>query len=105
VDLPFTTAAAGASVFLNDAVLIHTTDFTVADNGGLLRVTLAAAAKAPSAANIEVHRVTPVALDTFATATVQSRRRTVQGKDVLWYVTDATASPSATSVYAVPVGM
>jgi hypothetical protein len=100
----FTEAAAAVAIHLVDGLLVHTTDFTVSDVGGFVRVTLAAAAKGPSGADFELHLVTPVALDTFVTATVYSRRRTVPGKDVLWYVTDATATPSATSVYAVPVG-
>lgn len=102
----FQTSGGTLAVFLNDAIMLITTDVTFSDPGtGFTRVTFAAAAKAPLGANIEVHKVTPVSLDSFVTATVQSRRRPAYGKDVLWYVSDATGSPSATSIYAVPVGM
>lgn len=100
----FAAAASGASVFLNDAVMVNTTDVAVSNNGGYARFTFAAAAKAPLGANIEVHFVTPTALDTFATATTHSRIKDAIGKDVMWYVSDATASPSATNCYIEPIG-
>lgn len=101
----FQAAAAGASVFLNDAVLVATTDFSTSNVGGNIRVTITAAAKIPANAKVEVHFVTPTQLDTFADATVFSRNKPAQGKDVVWYVSDATVGPSSTNVYVAPIGM
>ena len=105
VTAPFSAAASGAAVFLNDAVLPVTTDYAISNNGGFARITFTAAAQAPLRSRIELHFVTPVALDTFVTATLIARRRDVLGKDVVWYVSDATGTPSATNVYLAPIGM
>lgn len=101
VDRNFTTTAAGASVFLNDALLPVTTDWTESSNGGLARFTFTAAAKVPLNAKLEIHFVVPVAKFAFATALVTFLRREFQGADVFWYAADATATPSATNVYIV----
>jgi hypothetical protein len=100
----FAATATGQTVVLNEAILPVTTDVTVSNNGGFARLTFGAAGKAPLGAKIEVHYVTPVALDTFATATTTFRRRDVNGKDAMWYASDATASPSATNLYVKPIG-
>lgn len=105
VDEAFVNTATGAAIYLLDAVLRHTTDFTVASNGGLARITLAAAAKAPSGAKIQVHYVTPVSLFAFATATVQFKRfQLPNGYDVVWYASGATTAPSSTNVYLQAIG-
>lgn len=103
-DEPFTVAAAAVPIALDDGLLIQTTDYAISNVGGFALVTLAAAAKGPANATLEVHFVVPVALDSFVTATVTFRRREADGKDVLWYLADATASPSATNVYVRPLG-
>ncbi|HYE07671.1 MAG TPA: hypothetical protein VEL07_19285 [Planctomycetota bacterium] len=105
VDEAFQATASGAAIFLVDAVLRHTTDFTIADNGGFARLTIPAAAKLPANAKVSLHYVTPVSLLSFATATTQFRRVELpNGFDLMWYVSDATATPSATNVYVEPVG-
>lgn len=103
-DSNYQTAAAGASIYLMDDILVPTTDFTVANNGGNARITMGAAAKAPLNARIQVHFVTPISLFTFATATNQFIKREVPGADVIWYVSDATATPGATNVYLSDIG-
>lgn len=106
VDEGFQAAATGVSLFLIDAVLRHTTDFTIADNAGFARLTIPAAAKLPANAKLSLHFVTPVSLLTFATATTQFRKLELpNGYDLMWYVSDATGTPSATNVYVEPVGI
>lgn len=99
VDRGFTAASAGATFFLVDAILPVTTDWAVSTNGGLARITFTAAAKAPLNAKFEVHFVVPVAKFTYATALLIFKRLEVPGADIFWYVSDATATPSATNVY------
>lgn len=104
-DEAFVNAASGVAIALVDGLLVHTTDFTVANNGGTARITLSAAAKLPSGAKMEVHKVTPKNLFSFATATLQFKRFEIPGgNDVIWYASDATATPSATNIYASPIG-
>lgn len=105
VDRAFVNTASGKTCYLVDALLVHTTDFTVANNGGKARITLAAAGKGPAGANMDVHFVTPEALFTFATATVQHKQMELPGgHDAAWYVSDATADPDATNIYLQPIG-
>jgi hypothetical protein len=104
VDVAFVTTATGKTASLVDDILVPTVDFSVSDVGGYAKIVLAAAAKGAAGAKLEVHRVTPVALFTFATATTTTARREVQGYDLLWYVSGATSSPSATNIYARPLG-
>jgi hypothetical protein len=99
VDRAFATSAAGASVFLLDSFLVPTTDFSVSNVGGFCRFTVTAAAKAPAGAKLEFMLITPVSLFTFATATLSFKKLEIQGVDVAWYVSDATASPGATNIY------
>ncbi len=99
VDSAFNAAAAGASVFLNDDIMVATTDYTVSNVGGFAAFTFSAAAKAPLNARIEVHFVVPTALYTFATATTIFAQREIPGGEVFWYVSDATATPSSTNIY------
>jgi hypothetical protein len=102
VDKAFVNTASGASIYLIDGFLVPTTDFTVSNpSGSATRITIGAAAKVPSGCKIEVSKVTPVALFSFATATLTFKQVEVPagGYDALWYVSDATASPSSTNVY------
>ena len=102
VDAAFVNTASGATVFLLDALLVPTTDFTVSNpSGTTTRITVGAAGKVPVGAKIEIHKVTPFALFTYATATVQHKQiESLRGAEILWYATDATATPSVTAVYA-----
>jgi hypothetical protein len=105
VDKAFVNANAGVSCFLIDGILAATTDYTVSNVGGYVRVTVGAAAKAPAGAKIEIMAPTVVALFTYATATIQFKELEIdRGADVFWYVSDATASPGATNVYVEPIG-
>lgn len=101
VDVAFVGAAAGASVFLMDSPLVPTTDYTVSNpSGTITRITVGLAAKVPLGAKIEIHKVTPVAMFTFATATLQFKQLDMaRGFDLMWYAADATVTPSATNVY------
>lgn len=106
VDVAFTTTAAGAAITLVDDFLVPTTDFTLSSNGGLCRVTLGAAAKGPLNATLQVHFVVPVALFTYATATITFLIRELPSSgDALWYATDSTATPSNTNIYIRAIGM
>lgn len=105
VDAPFINAASGVVCSLIDGILAATTDYTVSNVGGFVRVTVGHATKAPNGAKLEIMLVTPVALFTFATATLQFKEiEMARGADVFWYVSDATATPGATNVYVEPVG-
>lgn len=99
VDVAFVSSGAGLAIAMFDDVLVPTTDFTLSSNGGLCRITLTAAAKAPAGSRFSIHFVVPEALFTFATATLSFKSLEVKGKDLYWYVTDATATPGATNVY------
>ncbi len=104
VDRAFGTAAAGVDCALVDGIL-HTTDrFTVSNVGGYAKITLDVDDMAPVGTILEVHFVTPVALFTYATATTVTAKREVQGYDLLWYVSGSTTAPSATAIYARPLG-
>jgi hypothetical protein len=106
VDQNFTTTAAGAAITMIDDFLVPTTDFSLSSNGGLCRVTLAAAAKGPNNATMQVHFVVPVALFAYATATITFLMRELPSSgDALWYATDATASPSNTNIYIRSIGL
>jgi hypothetical protein len=104
VDRAFTTSIAGAAIQLIDAFLVPTTDFAVSNVGGFCRFTITAAAKAPAGSKLEFMLITPVTLFTFATATISFKKLEVQGCDVAWYVSDATASPGATNIYLRVIG-
>lgn len=105
VDTPYAATASGVSVFLMDDILMPTTDFTVSNQGGFARITLTAAAKGPANTRMQVHFVTPASLFTYATATTTfAKREIASGYDVMWYVADATASPSATNIYVNDLG-
>jgi hypothetical protein len=104
VDVAFVAANAAVAIALVDDILVPTTDFTVSSVGGFALITIGAAAKLAAGAKMQVHFVVPVALYTFATATTTFAKREVQGYDLLWYVTGATTAPSATNVYARPLG-
>lgn len=105
VDRPFVNAYTAQALSLVDGFLAPTTDFTVSNVGGFAAITPAAAAKNPVGAKVEIMFVTPVAIFTYATATLQFKELEVpQGFDALWYASDATASPSSTTIYAAPLG-
>lgn len=99
VDRPFATASTAVAYQLVDSLLVPTTDYSVSNVGGFCRFTVTAAAKAPLATRLEFMLITPVNLFTFLTATLTFKQLEVQGVDVAWYVSDATASPGATNVY------
>lgn len=106
VDAPFLNAASGATLFLIDGILAATTDYTISNVGGFVQVNVGAAAKAPAGCKLEIMAITPVALYTFATATVQFKELELnRGADVFWYASDATATPGATNVYVEPIGV
>lgn len=105
VDAPFINAASGVAIALIDGFLAPTTDFTISNVGGFARVTVGAAAKVPVGCAIEIMFVVPVALFTFATATVQFKEIEIgRGVEVAWYASDATASPGSTNVYLEAIG-
>jgi hypothetical protein len=105
VDAPYVNTASGAAITMLDDFLVPTTDFSVSSNGGLCRVTLAAAAKGPANATLQVHFVVPKSLFTYATATVQFLIRELpQSGDALWYAQDATGTPSNTNIYIRAIG-
>lgn len=105
VDEAFVNAASAVAIYKLDTLLRQTTDFTLSSVGGKTLITITAAAKAPVGAKFSLHYVTPVALYTFATATVQFKRHNLPtGYDALWYVSGSTTSPSATNIYLRPVG-
>lgn len=101
----FEVAATGVAISLDDEILVQTTDYTVSNVGGFALITLGAAAKGPAGSIMEVHFVVPVAKLTFATATTTFLRRDIDGGELFWYVSDATASPGATNIYARPMGL
>lgn len=105
VDTAYVATATTQVVNLMDDILMPTTDFTVSNQGGFARITLTAAAKGPANTRMQVHFVTPASLFTYATATTTFAKREIpSGYDVMWYVTDATASPSATNLYVSDIG-
>lgn len=104
-DTAYNAAAAGVAIFLNDALLVPTTDFALSSNGGLCRITLTAAAKLPLGARMELHFVVPRLKFTFATATVIFKTIEMPGDEFLWYVSDATGTPSSTNAYVRPLGL
>lgn len=77
--------------------------FTLSNVGGFAVVTLGTAI----AINDVIESfggIVPVALMTYATTAVQFKQAEVQGYDLLWYVSDATVTPSETNVYAHVIG-
>jgi hypothetical protein len=76
--------------------------FTVSSSSGSLEITLGTAAAVGDV--IEVHLVVPVALLTWADAAIQFKQIEKQGYELLWFAADATATPSATNIYADPLG-
>lgn len=76
--------------------------FTVTSSSGSLEITLGTAAAVGDV--IEVHLVVPVALYTWADAAIQFKQVEKQGYELLWFAADATATPSATNIYADPLG-
>jgi hypothetical protein len=105
VDTNYVNTNSGVSCFLMDDILAATTDFGIANVGGFAQIQLTAAAKAPANARFSLHFVTPTSLYTFATATtIFAKREIPQGQEVFWYVSDATATPSATNIYLSDIG-
>jgi hypothetical protein len=106
VDDAFAAAASGVSCFEKDAVLRNTTDFAITNVGGFAVITMVAARLIPTGARVEVHKVTPVAIYTWADASVSEGAgkpvANAKGYDALWFVADATATPSATSITVTP---
>lgn len=76
--------------------------FQVSNVGSVVVITMGTAAAVGDL--IETHLVTPVALLTFATATTQFDKVKAAGAEVFWYASGATTSPSATNIYATPLG-
>lgn len=71
--------------------------------GSTARITLGTAAAVGDI--LEVYKVTPVSLLTFADAALSHKQAVLDaGKELMWYVTDATANPAVTNVYVWPVG-
>ena len=92
-------------VLLNGAVIDQGAGagkFQVTDVGGFSVITLGTAAAVND--TVETHRVTPVALLTFATATTIFDKALAQGAELLWYAADGTAAPSSTNIYATALG-
>ncbi len=108
VDVAAVATVAGATCNLINDLLMPTTDFTVSSVGGNALITLSAAAKLPVGSTMNVMFVTPESLFTFADATTQFVEREITPNNgacqVLWYVADATATPSLTSVYVEALG-
>lgn len=71
--------------------------FQISNVGGFAVVTLGTGAGDND--TIELHKVTPVAVLTFADATTQFKKAEGIGYEVMWYVADATTTPSSTNVY------
>ena len=106
VDKAFTNSASGKTLYLVDGFLAPTTDFTLSDNGDGATITIGHASKVPSGCKIEIFLVTPVALFAFADATIITKKVELNqaANDVVWYVSDATATPSSTAIYAEAIG-
>jgi len=105
-DTNFLVTAAGVPLIVRESILRETSDYTLTNVGGMTRITLGAATKVVAKTKFSAHKVTPVALLNFATATVQHKKTEIAqgGYDVAWYASDATASPGSTSVYLEPIG-